>query len=346
MQLLVRLPAGSGARLERHALSGVTLPSCLGWLSRQPSPMGVVTETKRAFGSTEGPFLGRKPGSWDLKEKKKHFNEVLVMADRRKLLETVQDLLDEPGQTRPKAFWEILAKRCQQTFHLLNMLELAMVARAFDVHEPKLRKELDVFAAMAAQVRNARDVPGLAVIVLSDVLPRRMRAPDEEKAEVMRCLARRAADVMWEIPAPHAVKLIKALSDARVTDTPLCSRVARKLRTLLQQGPSQAVALNDLGVAATAFAAQGHRDLELFRSLAEAAAEALQTLDSWQPDALEKAEKAAWQVLESLDILDIKGIEEATSLRSALDEVKGEKIGEQEVLVEEVPDRHQQDLRP
>lgn len=346
MQLLVRLPAGTGARLERHALSGIALPSCIGWLSRQPPSVGVVTETKRAFGSTEGPFLGRKPGSWDLKEKKKHFNEVLIMADRRKLLETVQDLLDEPGQQRPKAFWEILAKRCQQTLHLLNMLELAMVARAFDVHEPKLRKELDVFAPLAAQVRNARDAPGLAVIVLSDVLPRRMRAPKEEKAEVMRCLARRAADVMWEIPAPHAVKLIKALSDAGVCDTPLCSRIARKLRMLLQQGSSQAVPLNDLGVAAVAFAAQGHRDLELFRSLADAAAEAFQTLDSWQLNALADAEKAAWQVLESLDVLDIKDIEEAKSLRRALDDLKGEKIGEQEVLVEDLPGRRQQDLRP
>jgi len=345
MQLLARLPPGTGARLERHALPGVALPSRLGLLSRQPT-VGALTETKRAFGSTEGPFLGKKPGSWDLKDKKKHFNEVLIMADRRKLLETVQELLDEPGPERPKAFWEILARRCQQSLHLLNMLELAMVARAFDAHEPKLRKELDVFAPLAMQVRNARDVPGLAVIVLSDVLPRRMRAPKEEVAEVMRCLARRAADVMWEIPPTYAVKLIKALSDAGVSDTPLCSRVARKLQMLLQHGSPQALPSKDLGVAAAAFAAQGFRDLELFKSLAEAVVEALQTMDSWQPNALADAEQAAWQVLESLDVLGIQGLEEAKSLRRALDELKGEKFGEQEVLVEDVPDRRQQDLRP
>eukprot|EP00930_Biecheleria_cincta_P003541 TRINITY_DN104480_c0_g1_i1.p1 TRINITY_DN104480_c0_g1~~TRINITY_DN104480_c0_g1_i1.p1 ORF type:complete len:345 (+),score=101.71 TRINITY_DN104480_c0_g1_i1:52-1086(+) len=344
MQLLVRLPAGTGARLERHAFAGVALPSRLGWLSGPT--VGALTETKRAFGSTEGPFLGRKPDSWDLKDKKKHFNEVLIMADRRKLLETVQDLLDEIGQERPKAFWEILAKRCQQSLHLLNVLELAMVARAFDAHEPKLRKELDIFAPLAMQVRNARDVPGLAVIVLSDVLPRQMRAPKEEVAEVMRCLARRAADVMWEIPPVHAVKLIKALSDAGVNDVSLCSRVARKLRMLLQHGSSQALPAKDLGVAAAAFAAQDFRDLELFKSLAEAVAAALQTMDSWQPSALEDAEKAAWQVLESLDVLDIKGLEEAKLLRRALGELKGEKIEEQEVLVEDVIDRRQQDLRP
>lgn len=58
--------------------------------------------------STEGPFLYRykaKRITW----KKRHYNEVLIMADRRKLLETLQDVIE--GGEWPTAFWEVLAKR-------------------------------------------------------------------------------------------------------------------------------------------------------------------------------------------------------------------------------------------
>ncbi|CAE8658535.1 unnamed protein product, partial [Polarella glacialis] len=74
----------------------------------------------------------------------------------------------------------------------------------------------------------------------------------------------------------------------------------------------------DVGRAAAAFAAQGHRDLELFRGLASAAAEALRET-SWEPSARAEAEQAAWQVLESLDVLAIDDLEEARPLRRALE---------------------------
>jgi len=268
------------------------------------------------FGSTEGPWLYRKPK--EVFNRKKHFNEVLIMADRRKLLETLQDVLDKPQGNYPKAFWEILAKRCIKSIHLLNPLELSIAARAFDVHEPKIRRDLDIFPSLAAEVRNAQHVPGLALIILAEVLPKRLKVSKEEGAELMRHLARRAADVMWEIPAGHAVRFVKALSDAGVREPALCGRVGSKLRMRLEleeQTPySTELTAKDLGLAAAAFAAQGHRDLELFRCLARSAAVGLHG----NPEGLEDAEQSAWQVLESLDTLGIEELEEAEPLRRAL----------------------------
>eukprot|EP00931_Biecheleriopsis_adriatica_P122483 TRINITY_DN97473_c0_g1_i1.p1 TRINITY_DN97473_c0_g1~~TRINITY_DN97473_c0_g1_i1.p1 ORF type:complete len:314 (+),score=77.46 TRINITY_DN97473_c0_g1_i1:61-942(+) len=266
---------------------------------------------RRCFGSTEGPFLYLKGNKF--KDRKKHFNEVLIMADRRKLLETAQDIIDDPHRKFPKAFWEILAKRCIQSMHLLEPLELSIVARAFDMHQrPTLRRDLDVFQPLAAQVRASRTVPGLAIIVLADVLPRQLKLAKDDMGELLRYLARRAADVMWEIPAVHAVTLVQALSSSGVRDPALCSRVAQKLRIQLEHGNS----IGEAGRAASAFAAQGHRDLELFRCLARAAACGLQN-DSWE--LREEAEQSAWKVLESLDVLGIEGLEEAEPLRRALE---------------------------
>jgi len=78
-------------------------------------------QQRRPF-STDGPFRHIKP---KFVERKKHFNEVLILGDRRKLLDTAQDVLNDTGREFPRAFWEILAKRCIQILHLFDALELA-----------------------------------------------------------------------------------------------------------------------------------------------------------------------------------------------------------------------------
>ncbi|CAE7186698.1 eryA [Symbiodinium pilosum] len=264
----------------------------------------------RSFATTETPFLYRFKAK-RLKWKKRHYNEVLIMADRRKLLETLQEVIDAPGKQFPKPFWEVLSKRCIKSMHLLEPLELAIVARAFDVHQPELRKDMDVFPSLAAQVRDSRSfVPGMAIIALSEIFPRRLRHK-EEVAELMKLFARRAANCMWEIPVDAAVSLIEELAASGVKDAALCRRVAKKLQIRLTSDLWEPN-LGLLGQAAAALAAQDFRDVELFRSLVESAARCLEGSDG-------SADRASGRaVLDSLEVLKLE-LPEAEPLRKALE---------------------------
>eukprot|EP00434_Breviolum_minutum_P001499 symbB.v1.2.001322.t1/scaffold57.1/size370615/31 len=253
------------------------------------------------YASTEGPFLRYK--AKNITWKKRHYNEVLIMADRRKLLEALQDVIESPGRKYPRAFWEILSKRCLKSMHLLEPVELSIVARAFDIHQPKLRPELDIYRPMAVQVLNSRSaVPGLAVIVLADILPRHLKTQDESR-DLLSFLARRATDVMWEIPIEYA-----ELSKTGAQDAALCRRIAKKLQVHL---PDDDDVLP--GRAASVFAAQDYRDLELFRRLSTVATSAVQGQTA-------NANESAQQVLDGAEKLAID-IEEASALRSALTQV-------------------------
>eukprot|EP00933_Yihiella_yeosuensis_P069032 TRINITY_DN7513_c1_g5_i1.p1 TRINITY_DN7513_c1_g5~~TRINITY_DN7513_c1_g5_i1.p1 ORF type:complete len:323 (-),score=59.75 TRINITY_DN7513_c1_g5_i1:363-1331(-) len=278
---------------------------------------------RRNFGSTDGPFLLKKP---KFKDKKKHYGEVLVMADRRKLLETIQDVIDSPSTRYPDAFWQILAKRSIQSAHLLRPLELAIIAKAFHLHSPKLHRDLDVYPHIASQVRTATSVPGLAVIVFAEILPQRLRVAQDEITQLMQTLGRRAADVMWEIPVGHAIRILQALSVAGVQDRALCSRIAQKVSVQLESFPisldedeeksSQSLKPEDLGRAASSFASQGHRDLELFKGLAGALSKLIS--DRSAVTGRTATEEASGKLLESLDMLGIDDLEEAEPLRQAL----------------------------
>eukprot|EP00439_Symbiodinium_sp_Y106_P075354 s988_g14.t3 len=272
----------------------------------------------RTFATTDGPFLYRFKAK-RLKWKKRHYNEVLVMADRRKLLETLQEVIDTPSKDFPKAFWEVLSKRCLKSLHLLEPMELAIVARAFDVHEPKLHRKLDVFQPLAAQVRSSTVVPGMAVLALTEILPRRLQGTKEDElAEIMRFLARCAADCMWEIPVQSAVVLLKGLAATGVRDAALCRRVSQKLQARLRHSSSLGPGL--LGRAATAMAEQDFRDLELFRSLVDAAARQLQGGGHEGAEPRAEAETSARAVLEGVAWLRLE-LPEAQALDKTLREV-------------------------
>ncbi|CAE7807043.1 eryA [Symbiodinium sp. CCMP2456] len=272
----------------------------------------------RTFATTDGPFLYRFKAK-RLKWKKRHYNEVLVMADRRKLLETLQEVIDTPSKDFPKAFWEVLSKRCLKSLHLLEPMELAILARAFDVHEPKLHRKLDVFQPLAAQVRSSTVVPGIAVLALTEILPRRLQGTKEELAEIMRFFARCAADCMWEIPLESAVVLLKGLAASGVRDAALCRRVSQKLQARLRHGWSLRPGL--LGRAATAMADQDFRDLELFRCLLNAAARGLEGLAASQEEELRaEAETSARAVLQGVALLRLE-LPEAQALDKTLREV-------------------------
>lgn len=219
-------------------------------------------------GTTDGPFRHLKPR---FTERKKHFNEVLVLADRVKLLETAQDVLNEPDRQFPRPFWEVMAKRCIQSMHLFQPLELAIITRMFDIHEPGLRTGLDVYGHAATQAREANGIPGHALLVFSDIFPRRLKSPAKLR-DLMEHLGREAADALWELSAAHAVRVLGAVGGAGARDPALCGRVAAKLWAQLQEEPS-ALDLEDIAGAAAAMAAQEHRDLPLLRELAERSAQ-------------------------------------------------------------------------
>lgn len=237
--------------------------------SSAPALAFVAIGWKRSFATTDGPFKYFY-GNTDrfTKGRKKHYNEVLVSADRRKLLEVAQDLLSEPPRRELKpAFWEILSKRCLKSMHLFAPLETAIVLRAFDVYDVQLRG-LDVFAAAAPHVLSAREMPGHAVVVFADVFPRRLGAMSrKDMQDLMQHLGRKAANAMWEIAPHHAVGILSAMSAVGAQDPALSARVARKV--MMQLDVPGVLALQDLAIAAQAMAAQGHRDVDLLRGIAE-----------------------------------------------------------------------------
>ena len=55
--------------------------------------------------------------------------------------------------TRPKLLSSGVQIRCIKSMHLLEPLELAILARAFDLHQPDLHKSMDIFQPLATQAR-------------------------------------------------------------------------------------------------------------------------------------------------------------------------------------------------
>merc|ERR1712183_746600 len=98
-----------------------------------------------------------------------------------------------------------LAKRCIESMHLFKPLELAMIARAFDTHDVLLKARFDVYAPIAQQASTSEQVPGLAILVLTDVLPRRVQPKRADLKALMKMLGSQACDVMWELSPKHAV---------------------------------------------------------------------------------------------------------------------------------------------
>eukprot|EP00747_Dinoflagellata_sp_TGD_P185973 gnl/TRDRNA2_/TRDRNA2_42776_c0_seq1.p1 gnl/TRDRNA2_/TRDRNA2_42776_c0~~gnl/TRDRNA2_/TRDRNA2_42776_c0_seq1.p1 ORF type:complete len:312 (+),score=44.80 gnl/TRDRNA2_/TRDRNA2_42776_c0_seq1:32-937(+) len=242
-----------GVRLHNHlaAVAGA-VPS---WVPHKHAVVGVLT-SPRAFSTTDGPFRHMRPKFVD---RKKHYGQVLVMADRRKLLETAQDVLNEPAKKLPLSFWEVFSRRCIQSMHLFEPLELAIVARAFDVHNIKIRR-LDIFGAAAGHARNFRSFPGVAVVVLMDIFSRRLASSGPE----LEFLGRKSADSMWELSPRNAIFVLSTVTEAGVQDTALCSRVAAKAN-----GQMELLVLEDLVRVTAALAGQGHRDLELLNRIAD-----------------------------------------------------------------------------
>eukprot|EP00929_Paragymnodinium_shiwhaense_P086965 TRINITY_DN47314_c2_g2_i2.p1 TRINITY_DN47314_c2_g2~~TRINITY_DN47314_c2_g2_i2.p1 ORF type:complete len:349 (-),score=90.51 TRINITY_DN47314_c2_g2_i2:65-1066(-) len=257
---------------------------------------------RRSFGTTDGPFKHIRPKFFKGKglPRKKHYGQKLFAADRRKLLEEAQDLLREAGIERPRPFWEVYAKRSVESMHLLEPLEIAMVLRAFDVHDAKIKSKFDVFFTSLQYVRAARNIPGLAVVTFMDVLPRRLKIPEEQLQGLLQHLGRRAADCLWELTAPQAVRLLAAVSAAGVKDAALSARIARKV--FFQLGSPEALNSADIAMAAGALASQGHRDLELFRSMASTVSE---------DGSAQVSPSAAGQLLESFEKLGIDEVPEA-----------------------------------
>lgn len=61
---------------------------------------------------------------------KRFGNDVLLFAEPAKLKREAMLFIQDPSQHRPKAFWEILAKRTNESVHLLNYNALSSILRA------------------------------------------------------------------------------------------------------------------------------------------------------------------------------------------------------------------------
>lgn len=231
----------------------------------------MFTVVGRAFGTTDGPFRHLRP-KFVIKAKKKLYADVLVYGDRRKLLDTAQDVLHSENppdvdSVYPLAFWKTFAWRAIQSMHLFSPLELAILARAFDTQNVLNDPKLDVFGAILEQLRGGPRVPAFAGYVFADVLPRRRKSKAEAQS-LLRLLGRHSVDSMWELTPANAVKLMEVMCAHGVTDTAMFSRVARKVGLQLR-----AMEMEDVSRAASVFAVAGHRDVQLFFGIAQCVAE-------------------------------------------------------------------------
>eukprot|EP00927_Polykrikos_kofoidii_P033460 TRINITY_DN2828_c0_g1_i1.p1 TRINITY_DN2828_c0_g1~~TRINITY_DN2828_c0_g1_i1.p1 ORF type:complete len:365 (-),score=72.94 TRINITY_DN2828_c0_g1_i1:38-1132(-) len=318
---VARVAGGRGA----FGMSGVTARRCVVSCSPPLTACTVIPNMwRRSFSTTDGPFKYYKGRSFSTtdgpfkyykgktdtfkKNRKKHYNEVLVFADRRKLLEVAQDLLNGALRDEVKpAFWEIYAKRCIKSMHLLTPLEIAIVLRSFDVYDVQLRGA-DVFAAAASFVRASKEVSGQAVVVLVDVFSRRLKVPREEMQDLLEHLGRQAANAMWEITPRGAVDILSTMSAVGAQDSALSARVARKV--LMQLDVPGVLALEDLPVAAQAMAAQNHRDVDLLRGIATRIETIPMHEDAHAAAAVEDAvrSEAAGRILASLEALEFDDV--------------------------------------
>jgi len=262
----------------------------------------------RCFGTTDGPWRHIKPKPL-VKEKKKHYGEVLTMASVRKLVETAQDAVNAPSTVYPLAFWEVMAKRCIQSMHLLNPLELAIVARAFDTHSVELKSRLDVYGQIAKYASGMTNFPGVAILIFTDILPRRIPSEKVDLTDLFKMLGRQLANVLFEVSAAHALRILEALTKVGVRDPPLCQRVARKV--YVQLWVPDALDSDDLARAASIMAAQEHRDLPVLLAITNAASLACEDNPSTS------TARAGEAVLAALDALTVDGAEEVERLRVA-----------------------------
>jgi len=262
MALASRVAAHSHRRFG-HLVSLVA-PSCL----EPPSSSATLSaRTRRTFATSDGPFRHMKVKFTD-RNRKKNYNEVLVTGDVKKLVDTAQDMLQEHGsKVVPDPVWKQYAKRCVASMHLLKPLELAIIARCFDAYDIDLKgAEFNVFGSLAKQLRETaaqKDFPGLAVLVLADVVARRLQNGKNSKEELLDLLGRKACQCMWELSPSNAVEVLTSVTSAGALHPTLCTRVARKVQSQLETLP-----LGVLAKTAKALAAQEHRDLSLLQGIA------------------------------------------------------------------------------
>lgn len=229
-----------------------------------------VAATQVRCNTTDSPFRHIK-GNFVMR--KRHYNETVVMGDVRKLMETAQEMLMQQSKEFPRAFWEVFAKRCLQSMHMLNATEMALVARTFDAHSPVLRQRFDVYRPIAMRVATLKErFPGMAVLALAEILPRRLPTDDDQDvAGLLRTLGRHAVGALWELKPAHAVRVLEAVSEQGVKDASLTCRVAKKVHAQLgQEGVASPLSLPELASVGATMANQDHRDLDLFMTLADA----------------------------------------------------------------------------
>jgi len=177
-------------------------------------------------------------------------------------MDTAQEAICEPDKEYPTAFWSILARRCIKSMHLFDAFELAIIARAFDVHSVNVQG-VNIYRSISEHTPLAGNYTGATIVILVDVLSRRFHYAKVELNSLMAFLGKQAKNVMWELSPGHAVKILSALTSAGVKDPALCSRVANKLRCQLD-----ALNMIELRDAAVGFAGQEFRDVHIMQDIA------------------------------------------------------------------------------
>lgn len=123
---------------------------------------------------TDSPFR-RLRADKALKLERKHYQKVLLFGDPAKLVSTAESLIRQPDQPVTPAFWKIFGQRVTDSLHLLNAIDLSLIAKAFETQDNRQFFVMVAEFCATTKIEN----PG-ALLLLTEVLASKLSPPDRQ----------------------------------------------------------------------------------------------------------------------------------------------------------------------
>lgn len=163
---------------------------------------------------------------------KQYDRDVLVFANPKKLRDESAEFIKDPSQQRPKAFWEILGKRTNESVHLLDGETISVIMRALSI---KTECE-DILSGVCRVVSDdIKNRPNLVSrfsrfedsVHIAETVIARLGFLDKSALDR---LVNYWADTTCEIATKdEIVRLVRILSDSKPEETEIANLLYRKL---------------------------------------------------------------------------------------------------------------------
>jgi hypothetical protein len=158
--------------------------------------------------------------------------DVLLFADPKRLKEESLKFIKDPSQLRPKAFWEILGKRTNESIHLLDGGTISVILRALSI---KPESEDILFGVCRVVSDDIINRPNLASrlsrfddsLIIAETITSRLGPFGESSIEPWLSYW---ADSTHQITCKdEIVRLVRILSDSKPAENDLVNLLYKKL---------------------------------------------------------------------------------------------------------------------